>query len=433
MRNYPKALKRKLLDTICQMREELPKYTANPKRDFTWNRKLPFETLCRTILLMSGQSLNVELQRQFHYDPAAATTSAFVQQRGKLLPTTFEEILRRFTYQNRPIRKWNGYTLLAADGSHVQIPSDIYDKATYFNSTQDGRGYNLLHLNALYDLESQLYLDAIIQDGREEHESQALVEMVDRSELTESVILIADRGYEAYNNMAHIEQKGWKYLIRVKDKQGILSGLRLPDALEFDAVFSYFLSKRLTKRIRQEPQKYRWIPSKVHFDYIGDASDALYPISFRVVRFAVKEGLYETVITNLPADQFPPPLLRELYHKRWGIETSFRDLKYTLALTHFHAKKRPFIKQEIFSRMTLYNFASLLRLHAAFTQPEGKHFYHINTAFAAHIAREFLLGFVLAAKVEPLIAKFLLPVRPGQQKPRNMRVKRPISFQYRMI
>ena len=433
MRNYPNALKRKLLDTICQMREELSKYTTDPKRDFTRNRKLPFETLCRTILSMSGQSMNVELQRQFHYDPTAATTSAFVQQRGKLLPAAFEEILRRFTYQNRPIRRWNGYTLLAVDGSHVQIPSNIHDEATYFNSTKDGRGYNLLHLNALYDLESQLYLDAVIQDGREEHESRALVELVDRSELTEPVILIADRGYEAYNNMAHIEQKGWKYLIRVKDKQGILSGLRLPDALEFAAVFSYSLSKRLTNRIRQEPQKYRWIPSKVHFDYIKDASDALYPISFRVVRFAVKEGLYETVITNLPADWFPPPLLRELYHKRWGIETSFRDLKYTLALTHFHAKKRSFIKQEIFSRMTLYNFASLLRLHAIFMQPEGKYLYRVNAAFAAHVAREFLLGFAPATKVEPLIAKFLLPVRPSQQKPRNMRVKRPASFQYRMI
>lgn len=379
MRNYPRVLKRKLLDTICQMREELPKYTVDPKRDLTRNRKLPFETLCRTILSMSGQSLNVELQRQFHYDPAAATTSAFVQQRGKLFPTVFEEILRRFTYQNRPMRRWNGYTLLAVDGSHVQIPSNIHDEATYFNSTKDGRGYNLLHLNALYDLESQLYLDAIIQDGREEHESQALVELVDRSELTEPVILIADRGYKAYNNMAHIEQKGWS------------------------------------------------------FDYIEDASDDLYPISFRVVRFAIKEGLYETVITNLPADQFPPPLLCELYHKRWGIETSFRDLKYTLALTHFHARKRPFIKQEIFSKITLYNFASLLRLHTVFTQPEGKHLYRVNTAFAAHIAREFLLGFVPAVKVEPLIAKFLFPVRPGQQKPRNMRVKRPVSFQYRMI
>lgn len=433
MKNYPKTLKRKRLDTICQIREELPKYTVDSKRDFTRNRKLPFETLCRTILSMSGQSLNVELQRQFHYDPTSATTSAFVQQRGKLLPTVFEEILRRFIYQNRPARRWNGYTLLVVDSSRVQIPSSIHDKATYFNSTKDGRGYNLLHLNALYDLESQLYLDAIIQNGQEAHESQALVELADQSGLTEPVILIANRGYEAYNNRAHIEKKGWKYLIRIKDKQGILSGLRLPDAPEFDAVFRYSLSKRLTNRIRREPQKYSWLPSNVHFDYVKDASDDLYPISFRMVRFAIKEGLYEAVITNLPADQFPPSLLRELYHKRWGIETSFRDLKYTLALTHFHAKKRPFIKHEIFSRMTLYNFASLLRLHAVFTQPKGKHLYHINAAFATHIAREFLLGFVPTTKVEPLITKFLLPVRPSQQKPRNMRVKRPASFQYRMI
>lgn len=115
--------------------------------------------------------------------------------------------------------------------------------------------------------------------------------------------------------MAHIEQKGWSYLIRVKDKQGILSGLRLPDALEFDAVFCYSLSKRLTNRIRREPQKYRWLPSKVLFDYIRDASGDLYPISFRVARFAIKEDLYETVITDLPADQFLPSLLRELYQR----------------------------------------------------------------------------------------------------------------------
>ena len=112
---------------------------------------------------------------------------------------------------------------------------------------------------------------------------------------------------------------------------------------------------------------------------------------------------------------------------------SCSDLKYTLTLTHFHAKKRPFIKKDIFSRMTFYNFASLLRLHTIFTQQEGTHVYHINAAFAAHIAREFLPGFVPVDKVESLIAKFLLPVRPGRQKPGNMRVKRPTSFQYRMI
>ena len=32
------------------------------------------------------------------------------------------------------MRRWNGYTLLAVDGSHVQIPSNIHDEATYFNA-----------------------------------------------------------------------------------------------------------------------------------------------------------------------------------------------------------------------------------------------------------------------------------------------------------
>ena len=179
MKNYPNTLKRNLLNTISQMQKELPQYTSDPQRNFTRNRKLPFEKLCRTILSMSGQSLHVELQRQFRYEPAAATASAFVQQRGKLLPSVFEEILRRFSLQNRPKRHWTGYMLLAVDGSHVQIPSGIHDKATYFNSAKGGRGYNLLHLNALYDLGSQLYLDAVIQNGWGDNESQALVEMVD--------------------------------------------------------------------------------------------------------------------------------------------------------------------------------------------------------------------------------------------------------------
>lgn len=63
MKNYPNTLKRNLLNTISQMQKELPQYTSDPQRNFTRNRKLPFEKLCRTILSMSGQNLHVELQR----------------------------------------------------------------------------------------------------------------------------------------------------------------------------------------------------------------------------------------------------------------------------------------------------------------------------------------------------------------------------------
>lgn len=98
--------------------------------------------------------------------------------------------------------------------------------------------YNLLHLNAIYDVMAHTYKDAVVFKKRIENENKALVKMVDRSSLSGNIIIIADRGYEPYNNMAHIQEKGWKYLIRIKDFQnyssGILHGLELPDEDEFD-------------------------------------------------------------------------------------------------------------------------------------------------------------------------------------------------------
>lgn len=41
---------------------------------------------------------------------------------------------------------------------------------------------------------------------------------------------------------------------------------------------------------------------------------------------------------------------------RWGIETSFSELKYIVGLVNMHCKKEEFAKQEIFARLTMYNF-----------------------------------------------------------------------------
>ena len=64
-----------------------------------------------------------------------------------------------------------------------------------------------------------------------------------------------------------------------------------------------------------------------------------YYLSFRVVRFKLTQDSYEVLLTNLSEDEFSVVDLKELYAMRWGIETSFRDLKYSLALSYFHSKK----------------------------------------------------------------------------------------------
>ena len=59
------------------------------------------------------------------------------------------------------------------------------------------------------------------------------------------------------------------------------------------------------------------------------------------------------VATNLDAEQFPAEAVKKIYAMRWGIETSFRDLKYTVGLLHFHSKKAEYIIQEIFAKLTM--------------------------------------------------------------------------------
>ena len=74
-------------------------------------------------------------------------------------------------------------------------------------------------------------------------------------------------------------------------------------------------------------------------DYIDLHENKYYDITLRIVRFKLADETYECLITNLPPEDYPKETLKELYAKRWGIETSFRELKYAIGVTAFHTKK----------------------------------------------------------------------------------------------
>ena len=159
-----------------------------------------------------------------------------------------------------------------------------------------------------------------------------------------------------------------------------------------------------------------------------------YPMSFRVVRLKITESFYEAVITNLDPSIFPPQELKLLYAMRWGIETSFRDLKYTVGLTNFHSKKRDYIAQEVFARLIMYNFAQMITSHVVISQAGKLLVFQANFTVSVHICRRFLrsLSNVPPPDVEALIRKNILPVRPGRSDRRKLRPKAAVSFLYRV-
>ena len=152
---------------------------------------------------MESGSLKKELLELFRYDPNTATTSAFNQQREKILPEALYFLFREFNEAFAKYRTYRGYRLLACDGTDLNIARNPTDLENYFQSNPGEKGFNQLHLNALYDLCSRRYIDALIQPGRKNNEYRAMAAMIDRCPATHKTIFIADRGYESYNIFAH--------------------------------------------------------------------------------------------------------------------------------------------------------------------------------------------------------------------------------------
>jgi hypothetical protein len=334
------------------------------------------------------------------------------------------------------MKRYRGYRLLAVDGSDLQTPVNPQEKENYFHGEPGTKGYNLLHLNALYDLCSSMYIDALIQNRREWNEHKAVTEMVDRSCIHNKTILIADRGYESYNNLAHIERKGWNYLIRIKDvsSTGILSGLNLPKSDEFDVDIRRILTRKQTKEFKANPELYRYLSSSCVFDFLDLHHCTLYPISFRIVRIRITDDTYETIITNLDRGTFPASEMKKLYHMRWGIETAFRSLKYAVGMLSFHSKRAEYISQEVFAALIMYNFAQWIASHAIIQTKLTQHDYRINFSIAFRICKYFFLcrDPVHPPDVEALILANTLPIRNGRCFPRKVQSRQAVSFNYRI-
>lgn len=436
MAKHSKKVKHKLMKIISEMASNKDSFVNNPDKDFTRNRKLSFEDLIGFVLSMGGGSINKELLNHFGFNTNVVSASAFAQQRDKLLPEAFKYLLHKFTLSFDHLKMHRGYRLIAIDGSDLHTPHNPNDSQTYYQTSPNSKGYNMIHITAMYDLCNKVYLDACIQPSKGQGETGALVHMVDNSTLSGKVILIGDRGFETYNTFAHIEKKGWKYLIRVKDidSNGILSTLGLPNEDQIDQVKKIILTHKKTNFIKENSSIYKFLSKKAKFDYLIKADQEYYPMKFRVVRVKMKDDTFQTFITNLEQETFTTADISDMYHIRWGIETSFRELKHTVGLTSLHSKKMACIYQEVFARMVMYNFCEIITLNVIIQQKSRKHGYQINFSMAMSVCRQFLktLDRAHPPDVEALIQKYISPIRPGRSCQRKIKTKSFVHFNYRI-
>ena len=424
------------LDIAIQ--EAVSDYLASNKlynQHFSRKRVLTMDVVIKLLISMQGGSLKKEL-----YDAGVAVTaSAFVQQRDKIPSLVMEEVFERFNSRCKDEKTYKGYKVLAIDGTTINMARNPKSDS-YVKNDSTPKGYNQLHVNPLYDVLNKTYHSCVIQPQPKQDEVGALTFMLKWYQFKEKTLIVADRGYESYNAFAHLQNTpNIDFLIRVKQDRTAMREISKLPMTELDTDVSFTITTTQTKEDKENG--YILLQTRKSEDRVYSNKTRAgrwdfpspYPMTFRVVRFLLETGEYETLATSLPRS-FTIAEIKELYHARWGIETAFRELKYGLGLVNLHGKKDDFVKQEIFAAMTMSNFCSRIVNEVVLRKNDANiHEYKVNMNMAIHICRQFFC--TKDADERQLlkdIAKYTEPVRPGRRDERNIKAKSFAGFIYRV-
>ena len=398
------------------------------------NRKLSIAEVIRLLIGAEGGSL----MRILHTAGINVTASAVSQRRAQISPDVFRATFDSFNIGCVDAALFRGYRLLAVDGTAVNLPRNP-ESASFVCHDGIPNGVNQLHLTPLYDILSRTFTDAVIQPEPRKDEIGALITMLKRNDFRQNTLIIADRGFESYNLIAHLlEKPNVDFLIRVKQSRSAMREVaKLPKhELDCDISFSICTTQKKADKenknnvFLQVPKKSK--PGSTTRRGRWDFGN-YYPMHFRICRFLLDSGEFETVATSLPYT-FTREDVKSLYHLRWGLETGFRDLKYTLGLVNLHGKSDSFAEQEVYANLTAFNFASRVCQEVVVRQPkEGLYAYKVNYKMAVALCREFIrTPNADADKLLTDIARYTVPIRPGRQDQRNLRVKGFPGFVYRV-
>lgn len=430
--NYSVLLRKKLFKLIDNMERDKSSFVVNPKRDFVRKRKLTFKDTMKLILSFGKENTYWEMMSYFRYKPDMASTSAFCQQRQKIKPEAFEKLFYDFNNSLNNLKKHKGYRLLACDGSDIPVTLKEYDDAylPHCGASPDCEPH--MHLNALYDICNHIYVDAVIEPSRKHNEKSAFIQMLYQSYTKDKTLYIMDRGYECYNIMAHITSLSQYFLIRIKDNHtgGFALSFPHPNTEEYDVFHDKILTQKFEKKYKNNP-KCICLHHKSELDYFTQDHEAI-RVPFRILRIKITDDTYECIATNLPQEQFGINEIKELYHMRWGIETSFRELKYMVGLLYFHSTKKELILQEIYASLITYNFCNMIANQIRITTEHRRLKYQLNYSHSIKICCMYLKDNTLFSDIEKLIKAELLPVRPDRSYPRDKKNKCRKSFLYRV-
>ncbi|WP_129102120.1 IS4 family transposase, partial [Arcobacter sp. F2176] len=328
------------------------------KEDFTRNRKLPFSKVLLTVVRKSVKSIQNVLNETQKYlstlldeDLETISKSAYSQARDKLNYTAFEELANDASdmmYRDYDYKTYKGYRLLAIDGSMVTLPNNDDIKQEFcttnvVNQYEDkSKTIVQARVSVLYDVLNNITLDSIITNSKIGEITIAKDNHFKK--LNKNDLVIMDRGYPSYELFTTIiTQYKADFLIRMKKScyKDIQFLFDKNSELKDTIITLKPTTKKLTNEIIEQN-----LPLEV---------------KVRFVQVILEDGEVEVLATSvLDNEVLETKDFKELYFKRWKIETFYEIIKNRLSLENFTGLSALAIKQDFYATIFISNLETIV-------------------------------------------------------------------------
>lgn len=324
--------------------------------DFTRKRKLdPRNTFALTLAIScSGKAAGMAgVVSAFHSQARLLGTegiagqpcaSSVVRARRKLghapFRDAFGKAVRKFQGISGILGKgvWHGMRVYAGDGSKIRLPATPEIRAAYDPDAGLAPGGHSGHypqalLTMVSDASTGMPVALCIGPSKGS-EPRQLEGLIDELNTLRRGILVLDRGYPGNALLRALNTRYHGFFM-----------VRCPASGTFKAV-GEFLAGR---------QEQAWV----------DLADGEGTMRLRAVRMRLGDGTENALLTNMMDEGVSARDFVELYHRRWAVETGFRDLKCGFNLEKFASRSVGGVLQEIWALALGVALANILRMVAA--------------------------------------------------------------------
>lgn len=409
--------------------EEFVNRHKSSKKDFTRKRILPFQTLFLYFINFIKGSYQDELDHYFKsllkLDVAISivTKMALSLARKKLKYSAFIEFNRHLTeyfYDNFiNIKTWYGFNLLAIDGTGQKL-FKYKDIKEHFGEMKPNKGPSrpMARISQMFDVLNKVTIDAIISPykigERELLKNHAL-------NLLSNDLLLLDRGYPSYWVFNLILSQGGNFCARISKQWKIVQDFVQSGATEA------FIDLNASHQSRKE---------------CNEMGLDVKPLSLRLIRVELDTGEIEVLITSLlDNERYHQEIFKDLYHKRWPVETDYSFMKQRLEIGNFSGTTSLSVYQDFHAKVVAKNLAVILASPVQETvkqeSEEKKYEYQINMTQTFSKSKDTLMLLfdrpyeIVVQLISDLHALFMAatePIRPGRKFERKHKVNKRVHY-----